>query len=74
MKYNSFSVNEKIKSQRETGTLLTRACLANRWNCSVATIKRRERSGILKPICLGRLIRFNLNAIEEIEKSATQRP
>ncbi len=49
---------------------LTRKELANRWNCSVETIKRKEKAGYLVPFRLGkRFLRYRLVDIEEIEKT-----
>ena len=39
------------------GELLTRAQAARRLRCSVSTIKRRERSGELRPVRHGRVVR-----------------
>ena len=53
--------------------LLNRKDLATRWKVSVATIIRREHSGILKPIYLGpRQIRFRMEDILEIEFNSMQ--
>ena len=49
--------------------MLTRKELAERWRCSVETIKRRERAGILHPVILGaRMPRYRRTDIEAIEK------
>jgi len=50
--------------------LVSRKQLAARWSSSVETIKRRERSGILHPVILGRLVRYRLSDIEKIEQDA----
>ena len=50
--------------------LLSRKQLAARWSTSVETIKRRERAGVLNPIILGRLVRYELSDIEKIEQDA----
>ncbi len=47
--------------------LLDRKLLANRWSCSIETLKRRERAGVLTAILLGRLVRYRLSDIEAIE-------
>ena len=50
--------------------MLTRRELADRWRCSIETIKRRERAGILHPVLLGaRMPRYRLMDVEEIEKN-----
>jgi hypothetical protein len=46
---------------------LDRPRLADRWKCSIETIKRRERAGVLTAILLGRLVRYRLSDIEAIE-------
>jgi hypothetical protein len=47
--------------------LFSRKDLAVRWNCSIETLKRREKSGILNPTILGRLVRYRLEEIEAVE-------
>jgi hypothetical protein len=47
--------------------LLTRRQLANRWQVSEMTLFRRERNGIIRPIRHGRIVRFRLDDIEQIE-------
>ncbi|HPA18327.1 MAG TPA: hypothetical protein PLU30_11320 [Verrucomicrobiae bacterium] len=48
--------------------LLSRRELAARWDCSVETIKRRQRAGILKAIQFSsRLLRYRLSDILQIE-------
>ena len=48
--------------------LINRKELVSRWGCSIPTIKRREKEGILKPIYLSaRLVRYRLADIEELE-------
>jgi hypothetical protein len=49
--------------------LLTRLDLARRWNVSVDTLKRRERTRILRPIRLdGRVIRYRMSDVLRIEQ------
>jgi predicted site-specific integrase-resolvase len=51
--------------------LLSRRAVADRWQTSVETIKRRERDGLLKPIRFNqRLLRYKLSEIEAIEAAA----
>jgi hypothetical protein len=50
--------------------LLTRHQLANRWQVSIETLKRREKSGILPPLKLGSIVRYRLMDIEQIESQA----
>ena len=47
---------------------LTRRELAQRWKCSTETVKRREASGMLRPVRLGaRKLLYRLSDIETIE-------
>ena len=58
---------EPIKAT-PTQTLIDRKKLASRWECSVPTIKRREKEGLLSPVHLmGRIVRYRLADIEAIE-------
>ena len=50
--------------------MLSRRGLASRWGCSIETIKRRERAGILPRLKLGRGVRYRLSDIEKIEAQA----
>jgi hypothetical protein len=56
---------------KPTVLLLSRQQLADRWGCSIETIKRRERAGIIRPVILGRLVRYREADIEAIEVAAT---
>jgi predicted site-specific integrase-resolvase len=52
--------------------LLTRKQLAERWQVSVETIKRRERANLIKPIRLdGRVLRYRLSEIMRFEGAAS---
>ena len=49
--------------------LLTRFDLARRWNVSIDTLIRRERTKILRPIRLdGRVIRYRMSDVLRIEE------
>jgi predicted xylose isomerase-like sugar epimerase len=51
--------------------LLSRKAVADRWQTSTETVKRRERQGLLKPIRFNqRLLRYKLSAIEALEAAA----
>lgn len=54
----------------ETETLLTRQELAKRHKVSTETLKRRERAGMLRPLKLGRGVRYLLSDIVAIETAA----
>ena len=53
--------------------LLTRLDLCERWRTSRETLKRRERAGILTALRLGRLVRYRVSQIEQIEKESEVR-
>jgi hypothetical protein len=51
--------------------LLTRQDLCKRWQCSKETLKRRERSGALRPLRFGpRFVRYALADVLEQERLA----
>ena len=53
---------------------ISRPALAARWGCHVETLKRKEKAGILHPIELsGRLVRYRLSEILQIEGEAEKR-
>ena len=51
-------------------TFLSRSDLARRWGLSTMTIRRREKSGTIRFLKLGRGIRIRLSEIERIEAEA----
>jgi hypothetical protein len=53
--------------------LVTRRELSDRWKLSVETLKRRERSGILPCLKLGRGVRYRLSDVEHLEADAEVR-
>ncbi len=53
--------------------MLSRRQLADRWNQSLPTLKRREKAGILPFLKLGRDVRYRLADIERIEQEAEVR-
>ena len=51
--------------------LMSRSELARRWRMSVESIKRRERSRMLRPIRLdGRVVRYRLSDVIRVEEQA----
>lgn len=53
---------------------LSRKELAERWNVSIKTLKRREKAGTLRPLSLGaRTVRYRLSDILAIEEDAAAR-
>jgi predicted site-specific integrase-resolvase len=62
-------MNRKVVSPPEQ--LLSRRAVANRWQTSVETVKRREKAGLLKAIRFNqRLLRYKLSDIEALEAAA----
>ena len=60
-----------VTIDNQSEQLLSRRALAQRWDCCIETIKRREREGILKPIRFNqRLLRYKLSDILAIEAAA----
>ena len=53
---------EKPSLPTENGTL-NRQELAERWRCCVETIKRRQASGALKALKLGRMVRYRMEDV-----------
>lgn len=53
--------------------MLTRRVLADRWVCSIETLKRRERAGLLPYLKIGRGVRYRLADVERIEKESEVR-
>jgi predicted site-specific integrase-resolvase len=56
-----------MKSTNTEPYSLSRRDLAERWGCSIETIKRREKAGILRAMRLGGLVRYRLSDIRKIE-------
>jgi hypothetical protein len=56
-----------------TERFLTRKGLADRWQLSTETLKRRERCGVLPFLKLGRGVRYRLADIEHLEAEAEVR-
>jgi len=56
-----------------TERFLTRKGLADRWQLSTETLKRRERCGLLPFLKLGRGVRYRLVDVEHLEAEAEVR-
>jgi predicted site-specific integrase-resolvase len=57
--------------QAKPEQMLSRKAVAERWQTSVETIKRRERAGLIKPLRFNsRLIRYRLADVEALEAAA----
>jgi hypothetical protein len=63
----------KIPLPAENATL-TRQELAQRWRCCIETIKRRQASGALKALKLGRLVRYRMEDVRAVEAEAEVQP
>jgi hypothetical protein len=63
-------MNVSNQSADRAAAFLTRKGLADRWQLSVETLKRRERCGILPFLKLGRGVRYRLVDVERIEAEA----
>jgi len=61
----------ETKEPTSNETLITERQIADRWKCSAMTVRRRARAGILKPMKLGRMTRYRLSNVLEVEKQAT---
>jgi DNA-binding transcriptional regulator YhcF (GntR family) len=56
-------------------SLLTRRELASRWKVSIETIKRRERTRVLRPLRLeGLIIRYRMSDVVRIEQDGGSWP
>ena len=62
-----------VQPQERSVQLVTRRELSDRWKLSIETLKRRERSGILSALKLGRGVRYRLEDIERLEADAEVR-
>ena len=58
---------ETKKNRNTSSQLLTRGELSRRWNLSVETLRRWEKSGKLPFFKLGKEIRYRTEAVEQIE-------
>ncbi|MFO1482396.1 MAG: excisionase family DNA-binding protein [Verrucomicrobiaceae bacterium] len=61
----------KTQAAPQDDQTLTPAALAERWSCSVMTVKRRIRAGALRAHKNGRLVRIPLSAVLKYEEEAT---
>jgi hypothetical protein len=57
-------------SQALQDRLLSRSDLKERWACSLETLKRREKDGLLRPLKLGAKVKYRLSDIVEAEREA----
>lgn len=57
-------------TENPTVQLLTRGELSRRWNLSVETLKRWEKSGKLSFFKLGKEVRYRITVVEQIENTS----
>jgi hypothetical protein len=62
-----------MHDQNSIVQFVTRRELSDRWKLSVETLKRRERSGLLPCLKLGRGVRYRLSVVERLEADAEVR-
>jgi hypothetical protein len=61
----------KSNARSSSEQLLSRRAVADRWQTSVETVKRREKDGLLKAIRFNqRLLRYKLSDIQALEAEA----
>jgi hypothetical protein len=48
----------------------SRPTIAKRWECSLETIRRKEKAGILTPYKIGGLTRYKMSQVLAIENEA----
>jgi hypothetical protein len=63
----------RVQPKDRSVQLVTRRELSDRWKLSIETLKRRERSGILPCLKLGRVVRYRLSDVEHLEADAEVR-
>ena len=65
-------LNTHMKNKNyELLQLLSRRKVAERLDCSIETIKRREKAGLLKPVKIGARVKFRLEDVEALVSAAT---
>jgi hypothetical protein len=61
------------KTKQKAEDYVSRQELCARWGCSLETLKRRERQGILHPVGFSeRMVRYKLSEVLDIEREAFQ--
>jgi hypothetical protein len=62
----------KVNLSEASEQLVSRKALAARWQCSVETIKRRTREGLLHPVRFNqRMIRYPISEVIRVEQEAS---
>ena len=70
MKKTVISKRYAYANQALQDRLLDRRSLKDRWDCSLESLKRWERAGILRPLKIGSKVRYRLSDIIEAEKES----
>jgi hypothetical protein len=61
------------KTKKKDEDYISRQELCARWGCSLETLKRREKQGILHPVGFSeRMVRYELSEVMTIEREARQ--
>lgn len=59
--------------QTKSIVFISRKQLATRWSCSIETIKRKEKQGLIVPLRLGkRMLRYRLDDIQKLEDAGIE--
>jgi hypothetical protein len=70
MKKTVISKRYAYANQALQDRLLDRSSLKDRWDCSLESLKRWERAGILRPLKIGSKVRYRLSEVIEAEREA----
>ena len=70
MKKTVISKRYAYANQAFQDRLLDRSSLKDRWDCSLESLKRWERAGILRPLKIGCKVRYRLSDVIEAEREA----
>ena len=70
MKKTVISKRYAYANQALQDRLLDRSSLKDRWDCSLESLKRWERAGILRPLKIGSKVRYRLSDVIEAEKES----
>jgi excisionase family DNA binding protein len=71
---NIEDVNEAVSPTKKTKKLLTMSQVAERWQVSIETVKRRIRSGQLPALKLGRCVRVSPTCLVAYENNRKLKP
>jgi len=60
--------NKGPESSPAETSLWTRKNVKDRWQCSLETLKRKEKAGLLPYLKIGKFVRYRPEVIEAIER------